>query len=408
MIYETPELTTTDAHVIDQIEQIQTELRPFVRMRRRWYGTLRRTLFARAVQGSNSIEGYHASVEEAAAVLDDDAPPDLSDDTRLAVAGYRDAMTYALQLAAGVSPPPRTANATQAAPPMASTTMPLLDLGTLRSMHFMMIKHDLSHNPGQLRPGSIWVADADGESVYDAPERPEVDSLLEQMFDQSATLMSNETVPAMVSAAMAHLNLVLIHPFSDGNGRMARCVQTLLLAAAARAGDDPLAPEFLSIEEYLGRNTQHYYAALTEVAAGRWSPERSTRPWIEFCLTAHLRQTRTVLRRIHESSALWDVCSQLAESRGLSDRVIDTLCDTARGWTTRRSLYMIRTQTSRGEPISDGMASRDLQSMVRAGLLEPIGDKRGRRYRRSPELADLWNQIRGMRLTRDDTNPYSN
>ena len=408
MIYETPELTKTDARVIGQIEQIQTELRPYVRMRRRWYGTLRRTLFARAVQGSNSIEGYHASVEEAAAVLDDDAPPDLSDDTRLAVAGYRDAMTYALQLAAGVSPPPRTANGTQASPPPESATMPLLDLGTLRSMHFMMIKHDLSHNPGQLRPGSIWVADADGESVYDAPERPEIDSLLEQMFDQSATLMIKETVPAMVTAAMAHLNLVLIHPFSDGNGRMARCVQTLLLAAAARAGDDPLAPEFLSIEEYLGRNTQHYYAALTEVAAGRWSPERSTRPWIEFCLTAHLRQTRTVLRRVHESSVLWDACSQLAESRGLPERAIDTLCDTARGWTTRRSLYMIRTQTSRGEPISDGMASRDLQSMVRAGLLEPIGDKRGRRYRRSPELADLWNQIRGMRLTRDDTDPYSN
>ena len=130
---------------------------------------------------------------------------------------------------------------------------------------------------------------------------------------------------------------------------MARCVQTLLLAAAARTGDDPLAPEFLSIEEYLGRNTQHYYAALTEVAAGNWSPERST----------------------------------------------------------RRSLYMIRTQTSRGEPISDGMASRDLQSMVRAGLLEPIGDKRGRRYRRSPELAEIWDQIRGMRLARDNTDPYS-
>jgi len=34
----------------------------------------------------------------------------------------------------------------------------------------------------------------------------------------------------MIRAAMAHLNLVMIHPFGDGNGRMARCLQTLVLA----------------------------------------------------------------------------------------------------------------------------------------------------------------------------------
>ena len=46
---------------------------------------------------------------------------------------------------------------------------------------------------------------------------------------------------------MAHLNLVMIHPFRDGNGRMARGLQTLVLA---REGD--LAQDYISIEEYLG------------------------------------------------------------------------------------------------------------------------------------------------------------
>ena len=63
----------------------------------------------------------------------------------------------------------------------------------------------------------------------------------------------------LVAAAMAHLNLVLVHPFSDGNGRMARCLQTFVLAR-----DGLLAPEFSSIEEYLGRNTSAYYAVLAE------------------------------------------------------------------------------------------------------------------------------------------------
>lgn len=400
MIYEPPDLTGLDTEVIDQISRLQSMLAPHARLRSRWYGTLRRAQFARAVQGSNSIEGYNASVEEAAAVIDEDAPPELSEDTRLAIAGYRDAMTFALQFAAGVSPRDRTGSAAASEPPM-------LDLSTLRSLHFMMIRHDLAHHPGQFRPGSIWVENQDGESVYQAPARPSIDSLLAEMFDQSAALLRDEAVPAVVAAAMAHLNLVLIHPFSDGNGRMARCIQTLLLAASAGAVGDPLAPEFLSIEEYLGQNTLRYYTALTDVAAGRWSPQRSVRPWMEFCLTAHLRQTNTVLRRLDETVRLWGRCSELAEQRGLPPRVVDALCDCARGWSLRRSLYMARTETSAGDPISDGMASRDLQSMVRAGLLAPIGDKRGRSYRRSTELADVWDQVRAASPVPDNPDPYA-
>lgn len=55
---------------------------------------------------------------------------------------------------------------------------------------------------------------------------------------------------------MVHLNLV-IRPFKDGNGRMARFLQSYVLAA-----DGTLAPVFLSVEEYLGQNTQEYYDVL--------------------------------------------------------------------------------------------------------------------------------------------------
>ena len=45
---------------------------------------------------------------------------------------------------------------------------------------------------------------------------------------------------------MAHLNLALIHPFEDGNGRMACCLQSFVLAQDTRH------PHFMSIEEDLG------------------------------------------------------------------------------------------------------------------------------------------------------------
>lgn len=361
---------------LQQIDALRAELRFYLHRPRRWYGTLRRATFARAVQGSNSIEGYNASVEDVAALIDGEEPIEADEQTRLAIAGYRDAMTYVIQLA---------------------PTAPDIDASLVRSLHFMMMKYDLSKSPGQWRPGGIWVEDSDGTTVYSAPGHEVVDELVNELLDQVADTSS----PPAVRAAMAHLNLALVHPFSDGNGRMARCLQTLVLASGGA-----ISPEFSSIEEYLGRHTTTYYDVLTEVAQGAWSPDRSARPWLEFCLTAHIRQATTSLRRIREAEALWDSCEQVASHHGLPDRVVGALCDSARGWQLRRSLYVKITRSSTGEDISDTMATRDLAAMAAARLLEPFGEKRGRHYGATPQLRHLWHDIRTLRSERPFDDPY--
>ena len=95
--------------------------------------------------------------------------------------------------------------------------------------------------------------------------------------------------PVHVRASMAHLNLVKIHPWKDGNGRMSRALSTLVFSREAL-----MPPEFSSIEEWLGRgqNTYAYYQVLEDEGGPHWSPERDTRPWIRFCLTAHHRQAQ--------------------------------------------------------------------------------------------------------------------
>ncbi len=62
---------------------------------------------------------------------------------------------------------------------------------------------------------------------------------------------------------MAHLNLTMIHPFKDGNGRMARALQTLVLSR-----EGIVSPVFSSIEEWLGKNTLPYYNILAETGEG--------------------------------------------------------------------------------------------------------------------------------------------
>jgi hypothetical protein len=163
--------------------------------------------------------------------------------------------------------------------------------------------------------------------------------------------------------------------------------------------------EFLSIEEYLGRNTPAYYAVLTEVAKGEWSPANSATPWLRFCLSAHYVQAMTVLRRIREMEALWDRCDQLAKSRSLPDRCVTALVDASRGWRLRRSLYRKIVLNGAGEEITEDTTTRDLKAMANAGLLEAVGVKRGRFYVPTAELRKIATDLRNVRPVRPE-DPY--
>lgn len=377
-IFITPEPDDSDLLVIGEIEDMRRQLSHYVAYKpRRWAGHMRRMSLARAVRGSNWIEGYRASLDDVLDTIEGEEPLDATEETRLALAGYRDAMTYVLQLAEAETH---------------------VDESLLKSLHFMMTKHDLSARPGLYRQGPVWVEDENGDRVYNAPDVEFVEPLMEQLIE---SLDSNDSVPVMFRAAMAHLNLVMIHPFRDGNGRMARALQTMVLS-----GEGIVSPIFSSVEEHLGRNTDDYYGVLTEVGQGSWHPENSARPWIRFMLRAHYRQAWTLQRRIHETEQLYDGITQLIDRYNLPNRVTGALADASRGRRLRRSIYSRLVEMTDGDPISDLTASRDLKAMVDAAVLEPRGAGRGRTYHGSKELRRLWLDIRDDRPPRANDDPY--
>ena len=332
---------------------------------------------ARAVQGSNSIEGYNASLDDVAAAVDGEPMLDANEETQAALTGYRDAMTYVLQIAQDDA---------------------VIDEGLLKALHFMMIKHDISKSPGRWRQGEIFVHRQEtDEIVYTGPDSDEVPALIVSMLDE----LKRSTDPVLVRAAMAHLSLVMIHPFRDGNGRMARCLQTLVLAR-----ERIVAPVFSSIEEYLGRNTQAYYDVLADVGRGAWHPENDARPWIEFCLTAHYRQARTHLRRIEEIEELWRRYAELAVAHRLPERSVGGLIEAAYGFRMRNAVYRIVVASTDGEPISELTASRDLRAITEAGLLRAVGEKRGRYYLPSDQLVEVRQKIRAARPPRSEYDPF--
>jgi Fic family protein len=377
MLFSVPVLDVVDDAVLALIDDQHRRLRPLVAAPQRWSGLLRRVAMARAVRGSNTIEGFTVTVDDAFAVLDDQEPHDATELAWHAVRGYRDAMTYVLQLAKE-----RRLDVTA---------------HTLRALHFMMQQYDLSKWPGRWRPDDVYVYDEDNRlTVYVGPDAGEVPGLVDELV---AELAAEDSVPVLVRAAMAHLNLVMIHPFKDGNGRMARCLQTLVMACDGMFA----APEFVSIEEYLGRNEQDYYRVLAQVGGGVWSPGRDAKLWIKFCLTAHYRQALRIEQRAELASRLWIRAEKEIAAAGLPERCVQPLTYCMTGRLLRNSTYRQLT-----DELSQNTASRDLTELVRAGLLESRGEKRGRHYVPSARIravADDVGVIVGSRLSAD-VDPY--
>jgi Fic family protein len=346
--------------VLDHVEDLRARLSARTREPRIWVGLLRRAALARAIQRSNSIEGYNASIEDALAAVDDEEPVDARDEVWRATTGYRDAMSYVLGLADDIHFE--------------------LDATMIRSLHYILLSCDRTKSPGRWRSGPVYVRrEEDGDIVYAAPDAGLVPGLVAELVDQ----LTSSAGGGMVDAAMAHLNLVMIHPFRDGNGRMARVLQSLVLTRQGVLG-----PAFCSIEEYLGRNTPDYYAVLGEVGAGAWSPGNDARPWVRFCLTAHYRQAQTLLRRGEEAERRWGAIDREVRRLGVNERSNSALFNAALGYRIRNATY----RTLSGD-ISELVASRDLAGLA---LTPPRGGGVRRRYEGCPESARAWLEVASL------------
>jgi Fic family protein len=365
MLFQVPALTDADETVLAIIKGQRDRLRLYTQNNpKRWMGSLRRTTLARAIRASNDIEGIHASLENILAAVENDEPTDIQRETWLAIKGYRDAMTYVMQAAQD----------------------PHFEFSKqfLKSLQFMMVGFDLTKNPGQWRPGSVYVVNQKTrEIVYEGPDASLVNGLVEELVNY---LMSPLIEPIIVRGAMAHLNLTMIHPFKDGNGRLSRALQTLVLAR-----DGILHPIFSSIEEWLGREqvTPEYYSVLAEVGHGKWHPERDALPWVRFCIKAHYHQAATLIRRNEEYEKIFAGIDRIIAKNRLPERAAVPLFEAALGFSITNTWYR-----RAAADVSEAIASRDLKRLSDLGLLEAQGEKRGRTYVRGKELAQLREAVR--------------
>lgn len=371
-IFHTPDPDLEDQQVIGEIHDVRAALADVLRAPKRWDGLLRRTSAARAIQGSNTIEGYTVSDEDAVAAVDDEPPLTADEATWAEIIGYRRVLTFVLNVA----------------------TEPgfVIDEAVLKSMHFMLLEHDLKSTPGRYRDREIYVRDdRRGVNVYEGPPGEEVPELMRALSDSLAASTSDDP---LVRGAMAHLNLVMIHPFRDGNGRMARSLQTMVLAQ-----DQLVEPTFSSIEEWLGHNTQDYYDVLAATGRGTWNPQNDATLWVKFNLRAHHIQAQTVRRRFREAETMWEHIDGLLKKHKLNERVGQALFDALLGIRVTRPSYRKLTE------LDERTATRDLVHATEIGLLSARGERRGRHYLAGEPLKAIRAQVQSARQPVDDPYP---
>lgn len=204
----------------------------------------------------------------------------------------------------------------------------------------------LVENPGKYRTKGVGILK--GSKVeHIAPPSENVPYLMKDLF----SYLKDNSELSLIKSCVFHYEMEFIHPFMDGNGRMGRLWQTLILM-----NEFPIF-EFLPFETLISKNQTHYYQALSQS-----DKEGNSTVFIEY-----------MLRIIDES--LLELLKNSVQKLTQNDR-ISIFLENINGEFSRKD-YM-----KKFSEISSATASRDLKIALEKGFIEKFGDKNLSVYRK--------------------------
>jgi Fic family protein len=280
---------------------------------------LRKTTSIRTVKSSLAIEGHSMQIEQVSDILNDQlvtAPKNDIIAVKNAIAAYE-----------------------------LFDELDAFNIEDILKAHDVMMK-GLLPDAGKFRVGGVGLF-KEGEVVHIAPPHQNVSGLIASLLEYLTT--SNDSL--LIKSCVFHYEFAFIHPFFDGNGRIGRLWQQLILAK--------LHPVFklVCVEELLEKYQAEYYEALQN-SDGAGSSEK----FIEFMLST-IFQALEVLETQIQPSIVEKVEDRLIYAKNFLN-------------TFRRKDYMNLFKT-----ISSATASRDLISGVELGILEINKSKNQTTYR---------------------------
>jgi hypothetical protein len=318
---------------------------------RRWQGRMRRDLEAEAVAASVGMEQVPVTVDEVRRILVGERPPTVRPEDQDLVRGYREAMEFVLR---------------RADDPGFRWSRELVT-----GLHDRVLAGNFAAEAGRFATGARWVVNRlTADLVFAPPDHERVPDLVDELCNEIELDASH---PALRSA-WVHLGLAAIHPFRDGNGRVARVCASL---AMYRGGFRRR--EFTSLEEWWGRHLSDYYSAFACLGAS-FDPAVDVTPFIVAHVRAQLSQVRALDLRERIERTIWSALEVVVEDSNLQPRVVNAVWDAFFEREVTPSYYIPLTEVSRAT------ATNDLAASVSAQLLEARGAGRGRHYVATQEL----------------------
>ncbi len=184
-----------------------------------------------------------------------------------------------------------------------------MSMRLLCEMHERLLTGARGHykRPGELRDRSNWIGGTNPTDAVFVPPPP--DAMSETLTDWERFLHENE-LPLLIQLGLAHYQFEVIHPFSDGNGRIGRLMIPLMLIWRG-AMTQPL----LYLSAFFEQYRDEYFDLLL-----RTSQHGDLLPWIRFFLRGVMRQAvdteRRTIRLVKLQQELRD--DLLAENRATS------------------------------------------------------------------------------------------
>ena len=192
----------------------------------------------------------------------------------------------------------------------------------------------------------------------------------------------DEETPWLVRAAVAHLWFLTLHPFDDGNGRLARALTEYLLAKGERS-----AMRFYSLSAEIQAEKDAYYDAIERAQRGTLDVTR----WLKWFLCCHRRAVGTAevrLGSILAKAEFWNAHASdklTANQRAMLNRLFDGF----KGNLTSSKWAKIC-------KVSQDTASREINALVAKGILRREGQGRSTHYALCEECCQCENVANGQ------------
>ena len=201
-----------------------------------------------------------------------------------------------------------------------------------------------------------------------APPSKDVEKLMDEFL---IWLNRDDGTNSIYKAIVAHLYFVLIHPFDDGNGRIARAITDYVLAKANLANGN-----FYSISTLIYKKRKEYYGVLDRVCVKR---DQDINIWVEWfvnLLEASIEDTLMRVETVKTKAGFWDKHQETKlnqRQKKAIQKMLSHLPEKFKGG-MRVQKYMNITKTTRIT------ASRDLSDLVEKNIMFRFGSGRGGYY----------------------------